>query len=175
MRNVYCACNPVLLQSPISNLQEARDPVLQGYLSCKEIFRAPCKPHFRFVSFLFGEKAFHTGTAPELSQTVMVCPSASPAFTVLPVFLIAASTVSYETVGSVVIFAVWDSRLTSNVLTPVIIECEYKKASKGRESQAGSGCGRDRCLGEWTRYTDLPGASGLARRRRSSRHRSWSH
>lgn len=40
------------------------------------------------------------------TQTLIVCPSASPLFTVLPVFLIVASTVSYVTVGSVVTSAV---------------------------------------------------------------------
>lgn len=36
----------------------------------------------------------------------------------MPVFLITASTVSYDTVGSVVTSAVWESRLTSKDLTP---------------------------------------------------------
>lgn len=53
------------------------------------------------------------------TQTSFASPSASPLFTVFPVFLITARTVSYETLGSVDTSAVWFSRLTSNDLTPV--------------------------------------------------------
>jgi hypothetical protein len=51
-------------------------------------------------------------------QTLIEIPSASPAFTVLPVFFIVSNTFSYDKEGSALTVALCDSRFTSYDVTP---------------------------------------------------------